>query len=113
MCVSTKLARHNTTVIDLFRRLLKDVALANINVTWVKVRGHLKNKGNDQADTCAAWGMNGSTKHVLEVAQYVNDIMGRTAWRTDPNDAAHDSTVLDVVSDAEQRLHPAPGATPE
>ena len=110
MCVSTKPAWHNTTVIDLFRRLLKDVALANINVTWVKVRGHLKNKGNDQADTCATWGMNGSTKHVLEVAQYTyfNNLMGRMAWRTDPNDAAHDPTILDAISDAELQLQPTP-----
>ena len=90
------------------RRLLEDVALANINVTWVSVRGHSKNNGNDQADTCATWGMNGSTKHVLEVAQYVNNIMGRTAWRTDPNDAAHDPTILDAISDAELQLQPTP-----
>ena len=108
MCVSTKPARLNTTVVDLCRRLLEDAALANIKVTWVKVRGHSDNKGNDEADKCATWGMNGTAKRVMRVARYVNDTMGRTAWRTD-----HDPTVLDAVSDAEQQLPPAPDPAPE
>ena len=101
MCVSTKPARNNTTVIDICRRLLADADLANIHVTWVKVRGHSENRGNDRADAAATQGMNGFTKHVLEVAQYVHDLMGRMAWRTDTADAAHHPNVLDAISDAE------------
>ena len=105
MCVSTKPARLNTTVVDLCRRLLEDAAVANIKVTWVKVRGHSDNTGNDEADKCATWGMNGTVKRVMRVARYVNDTMGRTAWRTD-----HDPTVLDAVSDVERH---APDPAPE
>lgn len=55
--------------------------------------------------------MNGSTKNVLEVAHYVNNLMGRMAWRTNPADAAHDPTILNASSDAGQRHQPTPGAT--
>jgi hypothetical protein len=79
-------------------------------VTWVKVRGHSDNRGNDQAGAAATRGMNGQTEHVLEVAQYVNDLMGRMAWRTDPADAAHNPNILDAVSAA--KTHATNGGPP-
>jgi hypothetical protein len=101
MCVSHKPARCNATVIGLCRRLLEDAELANIHVTWVKVRGHSDNTGNDMADDAATRGMNGGKKYVMPVARYVNDLLGRAAWCSDPADAAHDRGVLDAVSEAE------------
>jgi hypothetical protein len=81
MCVTSKPARCNTTVVGLCRRLLEDAELANIHVTWVKVRGHSGNYGNDMADRAATQGMNGDTEYVMEVAQYVNHLLGRATWR--------------------------------
>ena len=101
MCVSHKPARCNATVIGLCRRLLEDAELANIHVTWVKVRGHSDNTGNDMADDAATRGMNGGKKYVMPVARYVNDLLGRAAWCSDPADAAHDRGGLDAVSAAE------------
>ena len=81
--------------------LLEDAELANIHVTWVKVRGHSDNTGNDMADDAATRGMNGGAKYVMEVAQYVNNLLGRATWCSDPADAAHDRGGLDAVSAAE------------
>jgi hypothetical protein len=49
-------AWNNTTAIALCRRLLLDVELANIKFTWIKVRGHLEEIGNDLADQQATLG---------------------------------------------------------
>ena len=72
-------------------------------MAWVKVRGHSKNRGNDRADAAATKGMNGFKEHVLEVAEYVNDFMGRMAWCTDTTDAAHEPNVLDAISAGRRR----------
>ena len=55
------------------------------------------------ADAAATQGMNGIIEHMLLVAQYVNDLMGRMAWRADTADAAHDPHVLEAISDADTR----------
>jgi ribonuclease HI len=73
--ISNKPARCNTTVIGLCRRLLEDAEHANIHVTWVKVRGHSSNRGNDMADAVATRGMDGHTDHLVEVAVYVNNLL--------------------------------------
>ena len=108
MCGSARPARHNTTAIDLCRRLLADADLANIHITWIKVRGHSAEAGNDMTDATATEGMYGMKQHVLPVAQYVNDLMGRMAWREDATDAVHDPTVMDAISEADTNVSVAP-----
>jgi hypothetical protein len=87
--------------IGVCRRLLEDVDLANITVTWVKVRGHSGDTGNDMADDAATQGMNGHDRHLMPVAQYVNDLLGRMDWREDEAVAARDPDVMDAISEVE------------
>ena len=58
----------------------------------------------------ASTSSNGGKKYVMAVAQYVNDLLGRATWCSDPADAAHDRGVLDAVSAAEAQT-PAGGPT--
>jgi hypothetical protein len=57
--------------------------------------------GNEMADDAATRGMNGKDRHVMPVAEYVNDLLGRMGWREGEADATRDPTVMDAISEAE------------
>jgi hypothetical protein len=53
------------------------------------------------ADDAATRGMNGKDRHVMPVAKYVNDLLGRMGWREDEADVTRDPTVMDAISEVE------------
>ena len=81
---ATPLPRRNRTVVALCRRLLAEAAHLNIEVNWVKVRGHstadsndMTVVGNNRADTAADRGQEGKTCGEIEIAAYMRWELGR------------------------------------
>ena len=60
------------------------------------------------ADDAATRGMNGKDRHVMPVAKYVNDLLGRMGWREDEADVTRDPTVMDAISKAAANAQAAP-----
>ena len=67
----------NTTVVTLYRRLQLEAVDCGVKVAWVKVRGHSKEKWNDQADAAATAGQNGRKSGVLRLDRYIEECLGR------------------------------------
>ena len=53
------------------------------------------------ADGVATRDMNGQDRHVMPVAQYVNDLLGRMGWREDEDGVARDPNVMNTISEVE------------
>ena len=60
----------------LCRRLLQEAVDRGVKVTWVKVRGHSEEEGNDRADRAATVGQNGRKNGVLPLDRYIMEHLG-------------------------------------
>ena len=78
------LPRRNRTVVALCRRMLREAIHLDIEVEWVKVRGHstanpddMTVVGNERADKAADRGQEGRTCGEIEIAKYMRWELGR------------------------------------
>ena len=54
-------------ITEVARRLVHEAKVANMWIKWIKVKGHSGDVGNDAADKCATWGLNGVAAHVKPI----------------------------------------------
>eukprot|EP01043_Picozoa_sp_COSAG02_P002940 COSAG02_NODE_69_length_42323_cov_23.507850_27_plen_139_part_00 len=62
----------NHTVIVVCRRLIKAARDRRVQISWVKVKGHSKEEGNDAADKLAGYAQNGGAKNAQDVAMMMD-----------------------------------------
>ena len=54
------------------RRLIKAARDRRVQISWVKVKGHSKEEGNEAADTLAGYAQKGGAKNVQDVAMMMD-----------------------------------------
>ena len=64
----------NGTTIRVCRRLLRAVADRRLLVSWVKVKGHSGETGNNMADSCAGFAQQGKTLNEQDIAHMLDYI---------------------------------------
>ena len=64
----------NGTAIRVCRRLLRAAADRRLMVSWVKVKGHSGETGNNMADSCAGFAQKGKTLNEQDVEQMLDYI---------------------------------------
>ena len=64
----------NGTTIRVCRRLLRAAADRRLMVSWVKVKGHSGEKGNNMADSCAGYAQKGKTLNEQNIEQMMDYI---------------------------------------
>ena len=57
----------NGTTIRVCRRLLRAATDRRLMVSWVKVKGHSEEKGNNMADSCAGYAQQGKTLNEQDI----------------------------------------------
>ena len=63
---------NNRTAIVVCRRLIEAARDRRVQISWVKVKGHSKEEGNDSADKLAGYAQNGGEKNVQDIAMMMD-----------------------------------------
>ena len=63
---------NNHTAIVVCRRLIKAARDRRVQISWVKVKGHSEEEGNDHADKLAGYAQNGGAKNVQDIAMMMD-----------------------------------------
>eukprot|EP01047_Picozoa_sp_COSAG01_P058411 COSAG01_NODE_6881_length_3454_cov_10.233979_2_plen_156_part_00 len=94
--------RHNQTAVEVGRRLVHEARSSRMRVHWVKVKGHSAHEGNDAADLCATWAINGGWSNIQPITAVMEAIKDGDWAQLLHVEAAHDRDYLDTgfVNDA-------------